>query len=316
MNSTKSLKLGIFLALSIMACKRSEQAPDKAASLPMPSSTPAPAGEKAGLEEALEQRYPGDAAKQEDTRVGMRQLDAKLAAEDKLAEINRRIMVTPALPDFKPEPVDRKVKLRLVLETSKIKKGGRPRVRLEMTNVGRQPLDYSETRSSFFVKDGGLLDSPTISFFVKGARTKWRELLPPTIPAPAPPGEGRRRSSPPSGLTPAELENWFEEINAMGQAHATFKVRLLPGETLRSVGDDDAGPTGFKTLLSEDSFGTPGAYRLKVVLDDRPAALTKEFIEYLVETGSTMEQIRAGHKEESRNALGPVSAEATFEVTK
>lgn len=315
MNSNRSLRLGFFLALSVAACKPTERAVEKAAALPMPGSTPVPADEKPGMAKALDQRYPGDKAKQEDMRGAMRQLDAKLAAEDRLAAIHQRRMVAPASPDFKPEPVDRKIVLRLVLENGKIKAGGRPRVRLELTNVGRKPLDYSETRSSFFVMDGGLLDSPTIRFYVKGARSNWSQLLPPTIAPPAAPGATLRRPSPPKGLTPAELDQWFEDTNAMGQAHASFKVKLLPGETLRSVGDD-ARAGGFKTLRSEDSFRTPGLYRLKVELDDRPAPLTKEFIDYMLETGSTMEQIYAGHKEESRNALGPASAEAAFEVTK
>src|SRR5689334_7330136 len=81
--------------------------PETAAKLPMPPSRPA--DDSKGPSPAVERP-----THEEAVRETMRGLDAKFDAEDKLAEINRRTMVTPAPADFKPEPADRKVRLRLI----------------------------------------------------------------------------------------------------------------------------------------------------------------------------------------------------------
>jgi len=303
--------MGFLLALSVPACKPADQTAEKPAALPMPGARAA-AGEIPGMAEALEKRYPGDKAKQEDARDGMRKLDAKLAAQVQLAAANRRTMVAAAPSDFKPELSDRKIRLRLAVEKPRLKAGERLRVRLEVTNVGRKPIEYAETRSSFFVKDGGLLDSPTLRFFLTDARNKKRELLPPTVSSPPLAGGKSKSESIPPGMTQAEKERWFEDAAAMGQAHATFNVKLLPGETLGSAGDD---ASSFKTLNTEAPFDKPGVYRLSVELDDRPAPLEKDYIEYSLKSGSTLKEIRKWHDEYARAALGPVSAVTTFEVT-
>ena len=128
----------------------------------------------------------------------------------------------------------------------------------KMTNVGREKIDYQEYTSSIFVKGGGLLDSDTILFYLTDRRNKRTELLPRSVPPIGPltnPFE-----APPKGLSKAEMEKWFDETNAMGQAHATFSVKLLPGETLHSLGDDGSPVENFKALAAEPDFDTPGTY--------------------------------------------------------
>lgn len=310
-----------------LACKKSPVAPPAqppaAPDLPMPasrpaehSSAPARTAEDAALNRALEKRYPGKPAEQEAMRDMTRQLDAKLSAEDRLAEIHRRTMVKPAPADFKPEPVARKVRLRMTLEKQKIRVGEPLRFRLEMTNVGRETIDYFEHRSSVFVKDGGMIDSLTIHFYLADGRKERRKLLPRSFPRPYPDRAASEVEGPPSGLSKKEMEKWFVETNAMGQAHATFKVKLLPGETLHSVGDDDSPVENFKTLDTQETFNEPGTYQLHVELDDRPDPLDEEYIQHALKY-STREEIQKNHARRMKKALGHVSSNAvTFEATR
>lgn len=243
----------------------------------------------------------------------MRQMELVGAAEDRLAEANRRTMVKPAPAGFTPEPVDRKVRLRLVLEKSKIRVGERPRFRLEMTNIGREPIEYFESRSSLFVKDGGLLDTLTMEMHLSDGRNKRIRLLPPPL--------GSSEGLPPkkregNALSQAEQARRFDEINSEGQARATFRVLLNPGDTLHSVGDDDSPVDNFKTLRTKQKFDVPGAYQLEVTLDDRPMPLDEEFINTLMRAGESREKIMNTYAERVKAALGPASARAALEVVR
>lgn len=304
MENMKILKISGALLLTallafVTACRKSPssapaQAPGTEARLPMPSPRPsensisgASALKDPAMERVLENQFAGRPAEKEAMRGAMSALDAKVNAEEKLAEHHRRTMVTPAPADFKPEPVARKVRLRLVLEKRIINAGAYPRFRLELTNVGRETIDYQEYSPSIFVKNGRMIDSPTIVFFLTDSRKNRKELMPVVF-----------RSARP---TPA------------GE---TFRVKLLPGETLHSVGDDDSPVENFKTLDAKGADGTIGKYQLHAELDDRPRPLTKGYIEANLRSGSTLEQIKKSHQEEMRAALGPVSSNAAeFEVT-
>lgn len=244
-------------------------------------------------------------------------LDAQLDAEEKLAEFHRLTMVVPAPADFKPEPVARKIRLRLVLEKPTLRSGERPRFRLAMTNVGTEPIEYSETRASFFVKDASVLDSSSMRFYLIDRQGKRAKLLPKQPPETFEPNKspGHDTVYLPDSMPEAEKEKWLKETNAMGQARATFKVKLKPGETLHSIGDDDSPKENFRTLFSRAHFDKPGTYQLQVELDDRPAPLDKEYIEFNLRTGSTLEEIHKTHERRLRDALGPVSSNAaTFEI--
>lgn len=328
------MKKQIFLVLIAVlgfaaACKKSTppastQTQETPAQLPMPKSrradiaaAPAPAAKDADMERALEKRYPNNPAEKESMRNTMTDLDARLSAEDRLAEIHRRTMVTPAPADFKPEPAARKVRLKLILEKSTIRVGEVPRFRLEMTNAGRETINYREFRPSLFVQRGTILNSPTMHMYVTAGREKRREMLLSTTPR----YRGGRRPSAkmiiPSGLSQEEMQKWFVETNAMGQAHATFKVKLMPGETLHSIGDEDSPIENFKTLYTDDDFDTPGTYKLQLELDDRPEPMSKRYIEISLRTGSTLEELQKSQERQFKEALGPVSSNSvTFEVTR
>lgn len=312
------------------ACKKSEPPAgvraEKAVQLPMPSSRPAeaptapvPAGRAADMDRALEKRYPGNPAMQETLREGMAKLDAQLAAEQRLAEINRRTMVTPAPADFKPEPFARKVRLKLILEKQKIRVGEYPRFRLEMTNVGREAIEYQEFERSIFARGAGMRDSlRTMTFYLTDSKKKKKELMPLVFGTPSSGAPSSPRPTPfPSGMTEEEKEKLFQEISGMAAGSGNFRVKMLPGETLHSLGDDDSPVENFKPLFAKGfKYGEPGIYRLHVELDDRPEPVTEQHIKH-AQSYATPETLREWHEEAVRNALGPVSSNsATFEVTR
>lgn len=311
--------------LFVLACDRSPVAPAERSSatpvaLPMPASRsaetsalPVAPAKDVEMERALDDRYGVNAVEKEASRETMSRLDAKWSAEDKLAEVRRRTMVTPAPAGFRPEEAARKVRLRLILERNKIRVGEKVRFRLEMTNVGREPIDYRELGASIFVEGGGLLDSPTMKFHLTDSDGIRKVLSPPSVP---PPGRSaKKRNASPEGLTERQTEDWVIETNAMGQARSTFRIKLLPGETLTSVGDVSPADN-FKTLYSDDDFDKTGRYRLRVDLDDRPAPLDKDYIEFAL-SFSSLEEIRKTHDRRMKDALGPLSSnEATLEVVR
>lgn len=259
------------------------------------------------MEKVLDQEYPASPAAKEAARNGMRALDARIDAEDRLAAINQQEMVLPAPAGFQPEPVARKVRLKIILEKSRIQSGEEPRFRLELTNVGRETIDYREHQSSIF-KGGSILYSlDTIRFYLTngaGAKAKLRPAL----------GVGRSEPFRKLASTP-DSENKMTEANAAGQASTTFRVKLRPGETLRSLGDGNSTLEPFRTLRVEGGFKKPGKYVLKVELDDRPKPLNEHYIK-LALSFSTLDEIKRTHARRLSEALGPVSAEAPLEVAR
>lgn len=308
-----------------MACKKSPAPSTDPSSvgspqLPMPpthSASPAPSStpRDPGLEEALDKRYGADTAMKDEMRSTMNALSAQHDAEIKLAEINRRRMVSPAPANFVPEPVARKIRLALFVEKTRIKPGERLRFRLELTNVGREPIEYNELESSIF--RGGSLghSSRTISFYVTNPQKKRVKLLSPIFPDDIPLADDT--IYPPDGMTEAQKQKWMDETNAMGRAASTFQVKILPGETLRSLGDDNSEREPYRILASDPGFKIPGTYRLQVELDDRPKPMSNRYIEINLRTGSTLEEIHKWQEEATRDALGPVSSNAvTIEVSR
>ncbi len=297
------------------ACKKSAPAtpvPENSARLPMPAArqdeAATAAAKEAEMQRELEKRYPGKPAEQKATRDTMAALDAQADEEKKLAEINQRTMVLPAPADFKPEPVARKVRLTLLLEKTKIRAGENPRFRLELMNVGRESIDYQEYESSIF-KGGSIGHSmQTISFFLTDRNGNSLDLIPAS-------SWGRASPVQHHNAAPASEKKMLES-SAKSAASTSFRVKLRPGETLRSLGDGDTVQEPFRTLRVEAGYGKPGTYQLQVKLDDRPRPLTSGYIKAAL-TFSTLEQIHAEHARRTKDALGPVSSNTvTFEVTR
>lgn len=237
---------------------------------------------------------PDRAAPQDEAHAQMKKLDALVDADVRHAERNRRLMVTPAPTDFQPEAVTRKIRLTLALEKTKLRVGENPRYRLELTNVGRETINYIEYDSSVF-RWGGLFDSvKTIKFLLTDKAGKRRRLRPSLAVGRAQPFTAR------AGPLSAEEE-------ADSKASTTFEVKLLPGETLRSFGDGNSPTEPFRTMLDRKGFNVPGLYRIHVELDDRPDPLTDSFIK-LTSKFQTEAETRKFHAKQVADALGPVSS--------
>jgi hypothetical protein len=319
-----ALNLGLILVFC--GCKKApvpqseiaSPTPEQLAMPPAQREATFPLKDDAALNRLIDQRYgSSDSQQAKELKQLVSQLGALSVAENKLAELHRKTMVVSAPPDFTPKDADRKVQLRIVLEKSKIRVGERLRFRLEMTNIGRKELLYRESRSSLFVKNASLHNSYDMLFRLTDPRGKRIEMLSAPIPSDF---NGARKSEIeylPNGMPENEKEKWLIETNALGQAHATFKVKLLPGETLHSIGDDDSPIENFRTLFSESEFDKPGVYHLQVELDDRPKPLSEGYVKALIESGETLDQIQSEHDQRLKDALGPVASnDVQFEVTR
>lgn len=265
------------------------------------------------MEKVLTEHLGNDEAAKKEMRATMSKLDAYGDALDQLAAFNRKTMVLPAPADFKPENAKRKIRLKLTLEKTVIKPGDPLRFRLEVTNVGREPIDYDEPSPSIF-KYGGPNDSEFIKLFATapdGKRdwlislTSSRRVAQYMAKAPPPPSIPNESS----GLTGDAADGPTSADASL--ATNEFKVRLLPGETLRSRGDWNATGDVFRTLLTDQEFDQPGTYKIEAVLDDMPGPLTQADIDE-AKSYSTPEETRRSHDEDVANALGPLHSNALY----
>ncbi|MBI3566064.1 MAG: hypothetical protein HY079_12775 [Elusimicrobia bacterium] len=302
------------------SCRKPAARPDaKPADLPIPTAggkTPTPDPD-AELKRLIEKKYAADPAERDAMLRDVDKMGALDAVERTLADKYRRTMIVPAPADFRPEAVGRKVRLRLVLESARIKRGTRPRFRLEMMNVGREALDYHEDMPGLFVAGAELADSDVMTFFITDPHGKRvRVIGGRALDRQDPPGRSDRLEPAPAGMSPEQERRWFTETAAMSEASMHFTVRLMPGEILHNLGDPDSPRENFRTLRTQhDFFKEPGTYRLAVVLDDRPTPLTKTFIKAALESGSTLDEIQRDQAKQAADALGPLSSNAaTYEL--
>lgn len=271
------MRIAAFAALlTFSSCKKtpspSTSKPEPTASLTMPAGT----SEKAAIP------------------VARKELDAVVDADQRLADKNRLLMISPARADFKPEPVARKIRLNLVLEKIRIKTGEIPRFRLELTNVGRESINYVEYASSVF-RWGGLFDSITTIKFMMIAEDGKRRRLQPSL--------ALGRAQP---VTPRNGP-FSPEEEAASKASTTFQVKIQSGETLRSLGDGDSATEPFRKMIDREGFKVPGRYRIQVELDDRPGPLTANYIK-LASAFQTPDETRKEHAKRVADALGPITS--------
>lgn len=273
--SKTNIAVFLFTIGAFAACKK---APSPEPTLPVSAPLPMPSSGLAGIPERPEP---------------IRKLDAMISADEKLAAKNRAEMIVSAPAGFRPEDAARKVRLTLVLEKTSLAAGDEPRFRLELTNAGREPIDYMENDPSVF-RWGGLLHSmKSIRFFLvdsKGLRRK----MEPALGGRVEPLKSR------AGALSRESE-------AEGVAANTFRVRILPGETLRSLGDGDSPSAPFRTMRLRSEFTRRGKYSIVVELDDRPAPLTEEYVK-VASRFRPEAQVRADHAKRAVEALGPVES--------
>ena len=270
------------------------------------------------LNRLIEKKYAGNPAEKDAVLRDVAKLNALGDVAKEQAEFYRRTMVTPAPVDFKPEPTARKIRLRIVVEKSKIRLGGYPRFRLEMTNVGRDTIDYEEYRSSLFVKDAGSEDSTVMRLYITDPRGNRENAIGDRwVDETSPSSTSNEMRYLPDSMPKADKAKWFAETAARSRASTHFQVRLMPGETLHSIGDDASPRENFRTLRTEHHYDMPGTYQLQAELDDRPEPLDEYFIEANLRSGSTLEEIHKDHDRWMNDALGPVSSNVvSYEVVR
>lgn len=200
-------------------------------------------------------------------------------------EKDRREMVRPAPPGFKPGKSHPRLKITLIPKSTVIKSGEWFWYKLEVQNVGRKPIRYFENGpSESFLKVGGNSNGLKLGFRVakEGSEFRWPtedlqfgcpggdELILPGWKA----------------MSLAEKEKAVREFVRKDKLRHTLVVDLAPGETVVARAwnpkEDELCkrepmqrieptlPIGFRPLKTGIALKRPGRYRLKVVLDNPP----------------------------------------------
>jgi hypothetical protein len=161
---------------------------------------------------------------------------APLSAEQK----DRKDLLRQPKQEWKPGSSPRKLNILLLTDKAKIRKGEAFHYRLEMQNVGREPLPFKETAPSF-TKDGSLCGSNGYTFYA------------------TPPG-GKERLLP---CTPKTTTAVQTSTGPAPEPESGLDLTLLPGEYLLTRGPGPANR--FRDLQTTFHFDALGTYRLKTV---------------------------------------------------
>lgn len=289
----------------LLACRKTPPAPVEPATSPI--AAPATAG---SFREFIKTK--GLSPEQE--KAALQNADDMERAIDQDA-LDKKELVSPAPPGFKPEAARRKIRLTIVLEKPMIRRGAAPRLRVEMTNVGSESLRIGEIHGSFF-KFGVLSMSRDMKFLLTPPDGKEINLYTAALGSGSP-----REIEFPSDWSEARKSRAAEEMNRRAKSGSALSVELLPGETLRTRGDAAGDP--FRTLAAQVDFSALGSYRIRVKYDDRRAPPTERYIQEMAELAkksgrgiyATRAEIEKDHQRWAAAALGPAeSNEAHFEV--
>lgn len=156
-------------------------------------------------------------------------------------ERDRRELVRQPKEEWKPGAATRRLEILLLAERSRIRKGEPLNYRLEMRNVGREPLVFTEEAPSF-IKEGSLCGSHGFKFHVAPPRGKERALT----------------------CAPEVTDEVQIGTRAAAAPEPGLDLTLAPGEYLLTRGSGPGRP--FRTLTAAEPFDQTGIYRLKAVL--------------------------------------------------
>ena len=166
-------------------------------------------------------------------------------------EKDRAELVLQSRRGWVSENAPRKLTLMLISEKSSVRKGEVSRYRLEIKNVGREPITFKESAPSF-IKGGSLCGDHGYRFYV------------------TPPGRTERR-------LPCEPAN--AAVTAAMPPDTGLDQTLRSGDYLLTR--PDGLTTRFRTLKTAFRFNRLGIYRLRVVYtdgklraDSNPVAMT------------------------------------------
>lgn len=251
-------------------------------------------------------------------------------------QAERRELVRPAPPHFKPELVDRKLRLTLIPRETTIRAGERLWYRIELQNVGREPVRFRE--HSTFLKNGDRYASGRWNFdliepgggrvalnigSIFGARLVSDAKLD-VVPVPGA-----------ENMSDAEVAAFIRRDYAHRRADMDLDVVLAPGETLVSRpwrwhdaierlerkrrGETDLTPRPegpWREFWTNYRFETPGRYEMTLEYDDTgPTAPAEDVLRELERQGFSRESVIADYAARAKKQLGRFMSEpVTFEV--
>lgn len=153
---------------------------------------------------------------------------------------DRKDLLRQPMPGWQPENAPRKLNILLLSDRSRIRAGATFHYRLEMQNVGREPLLFREIAPSF-TKDGSLCGPNGYKFYA--TLPGGTEALLPCVP--------KETAKVQAGTAPAR------------EPESGFEITLAPGDYLLTRGSGSADR--FRDLQTTFRFEIPGIYRLKAV---------------------------------------------------
>ncbi len=247
---------------------------------------------------------------------------------------DRAELVKPAPPDFKPEG-RRAARLKLIPKSPTMRVGENFWYRLELQNVGREPISLDESPS--FWKIGNALNNK-VEFRITSPEGKEERgvvkypLLFHCIP--------KQYEFPKYIVTEQDRRRFLDDLSEKKRREISrsehLMVTLQPGETLVTRpwawGDDDersrleeeceisdfpvAGEFRELVLRSDFKFDRPGAYRIKALyMDPHPKPPTEADFSDDLKFGISREKTIKRHEERLERTLGIIeSNEALVEV--
>lgn len=238
---------------------------------------------------------------------------------------DRRDLVRPPPPGFKPEPVDRKLRMTLVARDKQIRVGDSFWYRLEIQNVGRSTVQVRDSPS--FLKDGSESANGYWDLFATSPDGKRKLMVIGRLADQFDLRDTRADAIPVPGsekMTDSEVEQFMRRDYAFRRADRKLRIDLAPGETLvtkpwrwvpakerlerKARGETDLTPrpTGeFREFWTDYRFSTPGRYTIQAVFDDpMPPMPYEAIVQSMIKEGHTREELVADHKDELKKRLG------------
>lgn len=235
---------------------------------------------------------------------------------------DRRDLVRPPPAGFKPEPVERKLRMTLIARDKTIRVGESFWYRLEIQNLGRTPVHIRDSPS--FLKDGTEYANGYWDFFITspdGTRKLMvigrlldefdlRDTRADAVPVP-----GSER------MTDLEVKQYIRRDNAFRLADRDLRVVLDPGETLvskawrwvpakerlerKARGETVLTPRpagDFRELWTSHRFSQPGRHTIQAVFDAPISPLPHEaLVPRMKNPGRAGKDSPADPKEELEN---------------
>lgn len=236
----------------------------------------------------------------------------------------RRELVSPAPPGYKPKARGRRLAVKLIARDAKIRMGESFWYRLELSNEGSLPIEISESRS--FLKRGNDYDYPKWAFTaVTPKGVKKHMAIGRQMPVFSNPNNKRKIVSIPGSekMTDAQIREFMRKNEAWRREDRGLHISLRPGETLSSrpwKGQEEQAalkptPTrgkapapkygGFREFWTEFNFDEPGRYEISVVYNDpTPRPPSEEWLNEMEKGGVSRAWTIKQFQEQSKRHLG------------